>query len=345
MPPKPSAKRPHSSPHIREDAITTPIHAQSESHTRFRPIEHVREQGPSTEARFRRQPHQKYTGFHPKAAKPNNKRTPSEDKLATALSEQLQANIQDAANEFSAQIVHSANELANNAADAVGADIQSAAGAISDAVANTSANIEANIKDTVARLGTDFEGQVAQYLTPKNIERAAVRIVHHLAHVAIGAQHLIMSSEHPNDQDERDDEEDPLLPARKNMRASRNFVNVEHWNDRNLKTHAIHTTRDKVKHFLSSKVGHYSVLTLVALDVAGIVAGKLSLHTSAHLFSALPRLTNTSLHNLPLQMRKALGKQRMERSPRSPRHRFPRLLLPLHARTPPCNLGIRSLLL
>lgn len=293
MPLKPSANRPHSSPLLREDAITTPIHAQSESHTRFRPIAHVREQGPSTEARVQRKPHQKYTGFHPKLVKPNNnKRTPSEDKLANALSEQLQANIQDAANEFSAQIVHSANELANNAADAVGADVQSAAGAISDAVANTSANIEANIEDTVASLGTDFEGQVAKYLTPKNIERAAVRIVHHLAHMAIGAQHLIMPSEHPNDEDERDDEEDPLLPVRNKMRASRNFVNVEHWNDRNLKTHAIHTTRDKVKHYLSSKLGHYSVLTLVALDVAGIVAGKFTPYFCPPLFS----LAKTNKH-------------------------------------------------
>lgn len=115
---------------------------------------------------------------------------------------------------------------------------------------------------------------MAKYLTPKNIERAAIRIVHNLAHVAIGAQHLIMSSDHPNDQDERDNEEDPLLPGKKKPRTSRNFVNVEHWNDPGSKRHALQTTRDKVKDFLSSKVGHYSVLTLVSLDVAGIIAGK-----------------------------------------------------------------------
>lgn len=348
MPSQSTARRPHSSPQLREDAIaiSTPKHSQSASPARFRPVAHarIREQGPSTKARFkqRKNLHQNYSGFHPKPAR-QPKRTASEEQLATTLSAQLQANIQDATNNFSAQIVRSANVLAENATDAVAGDIQSAVGAISDAVANTASNIEANVEGTVKQLGVDFDAQVAKYLSPRNIEKVAIGIVRNLAHVAVGAQHLIMSSEHPNDQDERDDEGDPLLPARKKPRRTGNYVNYGHWNDPHPKRHAMQTTRDKVKHFLSSKVGHYSVLTLVSLDVAGIIAGKsrsipftgfllcLLRYPYSALPSSNPRLTNISLHNLPLQMQKTLGKQRLERSPLRPRHRRPRLLVPLHA--------------
>ncbi|KAE9969444.1 hypothetical protein BLS_005355 [Venturia inaequalis] len=277
MPSKPTPNPPHSSPHLvrKEEAISTPKPPQPESTARFRPVAHTREQGPSTKARFerRKSTHQKYSGFHPKpASKPKPKRTASEEQLATTLSEQLQANIQDAATEFSAQIVRTADVLAKNATDAVAGDIQSAAGAISDAVAHTASNIEANVEDTVEQLGADIEGQVAKYLTPRNIEKVAIGIVRNLAHVAVGAQHLIMSSEHPDHQAERNGEEDPLLPGRKRSRMSGDYVHFGHWNDPHSTRHTVYTTRDKVKHVLSSKAGHYSVLALVSLDVAGIIA-------------------------------------------------------------------------
>ncbi|QDS76257.1 hypothetical protein FKW77_001465 [Venturia effusa] len=267
MPPKATTKRPRSSPHLREDVNTTSRRTQADLPAR--PVEHVRERRPSTEACSKRGTHPKYTGFHPKSAKP--KRTASEVQLANTLSEQLQADIQAAANEFSAQVVHTANALANDAADAVGSDVQAAAGAISDAVATTSSKVEATIEDTIRGLGSDAEEQVAKFLTAKNIEKAALTIVHSLAHGIIDAKRFIMS-EHPNNQVEGDGETDPLLPAKKKIRASKNFANIEHWNHRSPKKHAIQTTRGKVKYFLCSKVGHYAVLTLVALDVAGIIA-------------------------------------------------------------------------
>ena len=45
----------------------------------------------------------------------------------------------------------------------------------------------------------------------------------------------------------------------------------------------ISTTRHRTAHFLTSKTGHYSVLALVSLDVAGIFADFLiSLHVCEH---------------------------------------------------------------
>lgn len=271
MPSKNTIKHPLlTSPHPREE-FNYPSPSTRHETRRFGPVHHVREQGPTTKARFQSRTHRKYAGFHPKPAKP--KPSQSEDQLAKGLSEQLQSNIQEAANNFSAQIVKTANELANNASDAVKGDVQSAAGAVSDAIAKTSSHIEVDIENTAAQLGEDIESAVTKYLTPKYIEDAAIMIVHNLAHAAIGAQHLLMPSSHPNDADEREDEEAPLL-QKKNGCKAKNYINFEHWINPHSAKHVIQTTKEKTQHWLSSKAGHYFVLTLVALDVASIVAGK-----------------------------------------------------------------------
>lgn len=70
------------------------------------------------------------------------------------------------------------------------------------------------------------------------------------------------------------DEQQPLLRHR---RPPFHALNLQHWYSSPIDTErwAIQSTREKVKRFLSSKVGHYSVLTLVSLDVLGMIAGML----------------------------------------------------------------------
>jgi hypothetical protein len=232
-----------------------------------RPTQHARAQS-SPEARSRpTRTHPKYSGFHPKPRRPR----PQNDISAKDLSKELQGDIQRAANDFSAQIIRTADELVNNASATVQADIQQAAGAIQTTIHDTAENIEIDIENTAADITYDIEDQVYKYLNPANIEAAAISIVHNLAHAAIGAHHAIMSS-NPNF-DERDDEEDPLLPKRPGHEV-KNYINVQHWIYPETAQHVVHTTRDKVRHWLCSKAGHYFVLGLVGLDVAGIVAGK-----------------------------------------------------------------------
>jgi gas vesicle protein len=265
MPTKDNGKHPiRPSQHHREEY--QPLHIAPEHH---------REQGPSTRAQLRpTRTHPKYSDFHPKPQR--RKTNPQDSKLAKDLSQALQSNIEEAANQFSAQIVQTANELVNNASDTVQSDLQQAAGAIGDAIQNVSDNIEEDIENAAVEIACHLENQAADYLTAANIEKAAIRIVHSLAHAAIGAQHLIMSS-NPSDailnDYERDDEEDPLLPKRPGHEV-KSYINVQHWLYPDSAKHVIHTTRDKVRHWLCSKVGHYFVLGLVGLDVAGIVACK-----------------------------------------------------------------------
>jgi hypothetical protein len=73
-------------------------------------------------------------------------------------------------------------------------------------------------------------------------------------------------------QDQIDSEEDPLLPATKGH-IMKSYINVTHWLYPETAKHTLYSTREKVRHWLSSKIGHYFVLSLVGLDVAGIVAG------------------------------------------------------------------------
>lgn len=70
------------------------------------------------------------------------------------------------------------------------------------------------------------------------------------------------------------DEEQPLLRHR---RPPFHALNLQHWYSSPIDTErwAMQSTREKVKRFLSSKAGHYSVLTLVSLDVLGMIAGML----------------------------------------------------------------------
>ncbi|CAH0055738.1 unnamed protein product [Clonostachys solani] len=67
------------------------------------------------------------------------------------------------------------------------------------------------------------------------------------------------------------DEEQPLLRQR---RPPFHALNLQHWYSSPIDTErwAVQSTREKVKRFLSSKAGHYSVLTLVSLDVLGMIA-------------------------------------------------------------------------
>jgi hypothetical protein len=56
--------------------------------------------------------------------------------------------------------------------------------------------------------------------------------------------------------------------------SAHHLINTQNWL-KPLRTQRVYiqSTRSKVKQFLSSKAGHYSVLALVILDVAGIFAG------------------------------------------------------------------------
>lgn len=68
-----------------------------------------------------------------------------------------------------------------------------------------------------------------------------------------------------------DSEEDPLLPQTPSH-LLKSYINVQHWLYPETAKHTLYTTRAKVRHWLSSKLGHYFVLSLVGLDVAGIIA-------------------------------------------------------------------------
>lgn len=71
------------------------------------------------------------------------------------------------------------------------------------------------------------------------------------------------------------DEEQPLL-RRRRMRKFPS-VNLEHWSSHPLRGQrwTLQNTRQKARQFLSSKFGHYSVLTLVSLDVLSMILGTL----------------------------------------------------------------------
>ncbi|KAM0229954.1 hypothetical protein ACHAP5_011498 [Fusarium lateritium] len=67
-------------------------------------------------------------------------------------------------------------------------------------------------------------------------------------------------------------EQQPLLQYRGRSRLP--TLNLEHWHSHPFKgdRHTIGSTREKTARFLSSKAGHYSVLTLVSLDVLSMIA-------------------------------------------------------------------------
>ncbi|KIV99298.1 uncharacterized protein PV09_09065 [Verruconis gallopava] len=70
-------------------------------------------------------------------------------------------------------------------------------------------------------------------------------------------------------------EREMLLPSSSHpMPSPKRLINLQHWlyPSRNSDNGYLRDSRTKLKHFLSSKVGHYAVLTLVILDVAGIFA-------------------------------------------------------------------------
>lgn len=72
----------------------------------------------------------------------------------------------------------------------------------------------------------------------------------------------------------RSDEEQPLLRHRRKPESP--SLNVQHWYANPLQGErwTVQNARQKTTRFLSSKTGHYSVLTLVSLDVLGMIAGK-----------------------------------------------------------------------
>ncbi|KAM0211916.1 hypothetical protein ACHAQI_005069 [Fusarium lateritium] len=67
-------------------------------------------------------------------------------------------------------------------------------------------------------------------------------------------------------------EQQPLLKYRGGSRLP--TLNLEHWHSHPFKgdRRTIESTREKTARFLSSKAGHYSVLTLVSLDVLSMIA-------------------------------------------------------------------------
>jgi hypothetical protein len=69
-----------------------------------------------------------------------------------------------------------------------------------------------------------------------------------------------------------------LPPVQARTESSKHLINLQSW----LKPSSsgergyVQSSRSKAKRFLSSKAGHYSVLTLVVLDVGCIFAGTLA---------------------------------------------------------------------
>ena len=74
------------------------------------------------------------------------------------------------------------------------------------------------------------------------------------------------------------DEESPLLRRRHAWLKKPNYpsINLQHWYSHPFRGEGLiaRSSREKTARFLSSKVGHYSVLGLVILDVLGIIAGE-----------------------------------------------------------------------
>lgn len=68
-------------------------------------------------------------------------------------------------------------------------------------------------------------------------------------------------------------EEQPLLRRGKRRLPS---LNIQHWHSDPFRgdTWNVRSTKQKTAQFLSSKAGHYSVLTLVSLDVLSMIAGE-----------------------------------------------------------------------
>ncbi|KAF4947089.1 hypothetical protein FGADI_10719 [Fusarium gaditjirri] len=66
-------------------------------------------------------------------------------------------------------------------------------------------------------------------------------------------------------------EEQPLLRRGKTRLPS---LNIQHWHSHPFKgdSWSVRSTKQKTAQFLSSKAGHYSVLTLVSLDVLSMIA-------------------------------------------------------------------------
>ena len=74
------------------------------------------------------------------------------------------------------------------------------------------------------------------------------------------------------------DEQAPLLRKRHVRLRTPHYpsINLQHWYSYPFRGEgwSMQTSRQRTARFLSSKIGHYSVLGLVTLDVLGIIAGK-----------------------------------------------------------------------
>lgn len=77
---------------------------------------------------------------------------------------------------------------------------------------------------------------------------------------------------------DRGDEEAPLLRKRHVRLRMPDYpsINLQHWYSHPFRGEGLsmQSSRQKTARFLSSKIGHYSVLGLVILDVLGIIAGE-----------------------------------------------------------------------
>src|SRR5215469_18930911 len=77
------------------------------------------------------------------------------------------------------------------------------------------------------------------------------------------------------------DEEAPLLRKRHVWLKTPDYpsINLQYWYSHPFRGEgwSLQTCRQKTARFLSSKVGHYSVLGLVTLDVLGIITGEKTL--------------------------------------------------------------------
>jgi hypothetical protein len=94
-------------------------------------------------------------------------------------------------------------------------------------------------------------------------------------------------------------EQQPLL--RHHRKARLPSLNLQHWHSHPFRGDGwnVRTAREATAQFLSSKAGHYSVITLVSLDVLSMIAGELD-----SMILELEWLTeNYRLYPQPIQVR------------------------------------------
>jgi hypothetical protein len=95
------------------------------------------------------------------------------------------------------------------------------------------------------------------------------------------------------------DEETPLLRKRHVWLKKPDYpsINLQHWYSHPFRGEgwSMQSSREKTARFLSSKLGHYSVLGLVSLDVLGIISGEKALKVQAEEVQAHAQQISSSI--------------------------------------------------